>query len=227
MELAIDTSTESASIALSSRGKVQVELTWHCGRNHTAELVPNLIHLLRLSRAELKDIEGIIVAKGPGSFTGVRVGIATAKGLSLGLGIPLVGISTLEVAAFPYAAFPFPTCPILSAGRGEIAVALFQTKNGSWKKLVEEHITTPAALCSELEGQTIFCGEIDSNMAMQLGERLGASAIIPEGASLLRRAGYLAELGWRRLEAGDYDDLAALQPLYLRKPAVTMRIKEV
>jgi tRNA threonylcarbamoyladenosine biosynthesis protein TsaB len=222
MELAIDTSTETSSLAISAKGRVQAELTWHAGRNHTVELVPNIVHLLHLVKAEPKDIEGIIVAKGPGSFSGMRVGIATAKGLSLALSIPLVGISTLEVEAFPHAASSLPICPILKAGRGEIATALFQTREGKWQRMVEEHITNVDALCSEIKGQTIFCGQIDSETALKLKKGLGAKAIILQGANLLRRAGYLAELGWRRLEAQDYDDPTALQPLYLRKPAVTI-----
>jgi tRNA threonylcarbamoyladenosine biosynthesis protein TsaB len=223
MELAIDTSTTVTSIALSVEGQVQTELTWHCERNHTVELVPNLLHLLRLAKVEIADISGVIVAKGPGSFSGVRVGIATAKGLAFALSIPLVGISTLEVQAFPYATTALPVCPILNAGRGELATALFQTRNGNWQRLKEEHITDMDGLCSEVGQETIFCGELKPEVMAELGRRLGGKAIIPQGASLLRRAGYLAELGWRRLEAQDYDNPATLQPLYLRKPAVTVR----
>lgn len=226
MELAIDTSTGIASLALSDKGQVQAELTWHAGRNHTTELLPNLIHLLHLTKIELKDIKGIVVALGPGSFTGIRVGVATAKGLSFALSVPLVGISTLEILAFAHAAASLPICPILSAGRGEIATALFQSRAGKWQRLVEEHITNVDALCSEIAEQTIFCGEIPSEVVQRLEEQLGPKAVILQGGASLRRAGYLAELGWRRLEAGDCDDPATLQPLYLRKPAVTIKIKE-
>ena len=221
MELAIDTSTETASLALSLKGKVQAELTWHAGRNHTKELLPNLIHLLH--QASLQDIEGIIVARGPGSFNGLRVGMATAKGLGLALSIPLVSISTLEMEAFQHAATGQPICPIFNAGRGEIATALFQTKQGKWQRLIEEHITTIEELCAKLTARTIFCGQISPEIASQLKEWLGEQVVIVEGASSLRRAGYLAELGWRRLEKGDHDDPATLQPLYLRRPAITLK----
>lgn len=226
MELAIDTSTGIASLALSDKGQVQAELTWHAGRNHTTELLPNLIHLLHLTKIELKDIKGIVVALGPGSFTGIRVGVATAKGLSFALSVPLVGISTLEILAFAHAATSLPICPILSAGRGEIATALFQSRAGKWQRLVEEYITNVDALCSEITEQTIFCGEIPPEVAQRLEEQLGPKAVILQGGASLRRAGYLAELGWKRLEAGDCDDPATLQPLYLRKPAVTIKTKE-
>jgi tRNA threonylcarbamoyladenosine biosynthesis protein TsaB len=223
MELAIDTSTAIASLALSIKGEVQAELTWHAGRSHTTELMPNIVHLLHLAKVEIKDMEGIIVAKGPGSFTGVRVGVSTAKGLCFALGVPLVGISTLEVEAFAHAATSLPVCPILGAGRGEIAAALFQMQGEKWARLNAEHITSVDALCSEIERRTIFCGEIPPEVAQRLKHRLESKAIILQGGASLRRAGFLAQLGWRRLEAKDFDDPAALQPLYLRKPAVTIK----
>lgn len=223
MELAIDTSTAIASLALSVKGEVQAELTWHAGRSHATELMPNIIHLLHLAKVEIKDMEGIIVAKGPGSFTGVRVGVSTAKGLCFALGVPLVGISTLEVEAFAHAATSLPVCPILGAGRGEIAAALFQMQGEKWARLNAEHITNVDDLCSEIKDRTIFCGEIPPEVAQSLKHRLGSKAIILQGGASLRRAGFLAQLGWRRLDAKDFDDPATLQPLYLRKPAVTIK----
>jgi len=225
MELAIDTSTETASIALSSHGEIIAELAWHAGQNHTTDLIPNLICILEQAKLNLKDINGVIVAKGPGSFNGLRVGMSTAKGLALALNIPLVGISTLEVEAFPYAATTLPICPIQNAGRGEIATALFQTKRGKWCRLVEEHITTVEALLPELKHRTIFCGRIPQEIALQLRERLKRKALIVDGAAGLRRAGYLAELGWRRLKVGDFDHSPTLEPLYLRRPAITVSRK--
>lgn len=222
MELAIDTSTETASIALSSEGGVVAELTWNAGRNHTAELLPNLVYLLHQAKSNLEDIDGLIVAKGPGSFNGLRVGMSVAKGFALALGVPLVGISTLEVEAFPHAATALPICPILNAGRGEIATALFQVRRGKWRRLLEEHITTLDGLLPEIKGRTIFCGKIPHEVALQVEERLGDKAMVIEGAGVLRRAGYLAELGWRRLKEGDFDHSPTLQPLYLRRPAITI-----
>jgi len=222
MELAIDTSTETASIALSSEGELVAELTWNAGRNHSAELMPNLIHLLHQAKSNLRDINGLIVAKGPGSFNGLRVGMSVAKGFAFALSVPLVGISTLEVEAWPHAATALPICPILNAGRGEIATALFQIRRGKWRRLLEEHITTLDGLLPEINSRTIFCGKIPPEVVSQLGERLGDKALLVKGAGALRRAGYLAELGWRRLKEGDFDHSPTLQPLYLRRPAITI-----
>jgi tRNA threonylcarbamoyl adenosine modification protein YeaZ len=221
MQLAIDTSTDSAGIALVQEGKVLAEATWRCGQNHSVELLPRLAQLLNEAEIKLQSINCIIVAKGPGSFNGLRVGISTAKGLAFSLEIPIIGISSLELEAYQHAETGLPICPIFNAGRGEIATALYQKKDNQWRQLAAEHITTIDALCSEISGKTIFCGEHVPLIASQLKERLGQKAVI--APDQLRRAGLLAELAKGRLEAGDYDHPTTLQPLYLRQPPITQR----
>ncbi len=219
MQLAIDTSTDTASIALVQDGEVLAESTWRCEQNHTVELLPHLARLLNETEVGLQSISCIMVAKGPGSFNGLRVGIGTAKGLAFSLGIPIIGISSLEVEAYRYAETGLPICPIFNAGRGEIATAMYQKKDNKWCQLAAEHITTVEALGSEITTKTIFCGEFVPLIANQLRKRLKQRAIIP--TTELRPASLLAELGKQRLEAGDYDHPATLQPLYLRRPAIT------
>jgi len=218
MELALDSSTDTASMALSRHGEVQAELSWLSEQNHTVEMMPNLLHLLAQAGIQFNDLEAIVVAKGPGTFNGVRVGVATAKALAFALAIPLVGISTLEVEAFPYAATGKPVCPVQNAGRTEIATARYQLQNGVWQRSVIEHITTVEDLCATITGETILCGRFSADIAQRITGLLGDRAIVSHG---LRRAGFLAELGWRRLEANDTDDPIALQPVYLRPPSVT------
>jgi len=221
MQLAIDTSTDTASLAIVQDSEVLAELTWRCGQNHTTQLLPHLAHLLNQTKLSLQSTTGIIVARGPGSFNGLRVGISTAKGLAFSLGIPIVGISSLEVEAYQHAETNLPICPIFNAGRGEIATAIYQTKHNEWRQLIAEHITTVETLCSQITTKTIFCGEFIPFIATQLTKQLKQKAIIPPPAVGLRRASFLAELGLKRLKAGDYDNLTTLQPLYLRRPAIT------
>ncbi len=221
MQLAIDTSTETAGLALVQDSEVLAELTWHCRQSHSTELLPRLLDLLNQSRLSIQSISGIVIARGPGSFNGLRVGVSIAKGLSLSLGCPIVGISTLEAAAYPYADIGFPVCPLLNAGRGEIAAAIYHKKQGAWGRLLAEHITTADALCSQITTRTIFCGEFTPDIAALLRTRLRQKAIIMSVTARLRRAGFLAELGLKRLENGDFDNPAALQPLYLRRPSIT------
>ena len=221
MQLAIDTSTDMASIALVNNSEVMAELTWHSGQNHTTQLLTNLAHLLDTVKVDLQSTSGIIVARGPGSFNGLRVGISTAKGLVFSLGIPIVGVSTLEAEAYQHAETGLPICPIFNAGRGEIATAIYQAKHNEWRQLIAEHITTIETLYSQITTKTIFCGEFIPFIVTQLTKQLKQKAIIPPPAAGLRRASFLAELGLKRLKAGDYDNPTTLQPLYLRRPAIT------
>lgn len=222
MELAIDTSTEFCSIGLSRQGETVTELTWHSGQSHTVELVPNIVRLLNQAKISPQSLRAIFVAKGPGSFNGLRVGISTAKGLAFALSIPLVGISTLEVEAYPFAFTKLPICPIHNAGRGEIATALYR-QNNDWRCITPEHITIADTLCQQIKRKTLFCGEIPPTVIEQLQQRLGSHAIIPDPATRLRHASYLAALGWQCLNRGQHDNPASLQPLYLRQPPITQR----
>ena len=221
MQLAIDTSTDTASLALVRDGDIVAELTWRCGQNHTRQLLPNLEHLLRQFDLSPQALTGIIVARGPGSFNGLRVGISVAKGLAFSLGVPIVGISTLEVEAYQHAGTGLPVCPVFNAGRGEVATATYRRRRGRWLQLAPEHITTIEALCSGITSKTVLCGEYVTVIAEQLRQHLGSKALIPSTTTGLRRAAFLAELGLKRLTAGDTDDTATLQPLYLRRPSIT------
>jgi tRNA threonylcarbamoyl adenosine modification protein YeaZ len=221
MQIAIDTSTDIASLALVQNGKVLAELTWHCRQNHTTQLLPNLAHLLKITDLSLKSADCIIVAKGPGSYNGLRVGISTAKGLAFSLNIPIVGISTLEAEAYQYADTGLPVCPVFNAGREEIATATYQKKRGQWRQLIAEHLTNIEELCAQIVNKTVFCGEYVPDIAAELKKRLKQKAIILSPSAELRRAGFLAELGLKRFKTGDFDNPVTLQPLYFRAPAIT------
>jgi tRNA threonylcarbamoyladenosine biosynthesis protein TsaB len=221
MHIAIDTSTDMASLALVQDEQILVETTWRCQQSHNMQLLPRLSQLLEQSGLDIKSAEGIIVARGPGSYTGLRVGISSAKGLAFSLGIPIVGISTLEADAYQHAETGLPICSILNIGRGEIAAATYQMKGRKWVQLVAEHISTIDALVSEVTTKTVLCGEYVPLVAVEIKKKLKQMVVMPSTAALLRRAGFLAELGLKRIKAGDCDDPATLQPLYLRAPAIT------
>jgi len=223
MQLAIDTSTDTASLALVQDSEVLAELTWRCEQNHSVELLPRLADLLGRTKSNLQSISCVMVAKGPGSFNGLRVGVSTAKGLAFSLGIPIIGISTLEVEAYQHAETNLPICPIFNAGRGEIATAIYQMKRNEWRQITSEHITTVESLCSQITTKTLFCGEFVASLAGELRKQLKQRAIISSSTARLRRASFLAELGQKRLEAGNHDNPATLHPLYLRRPPITKR----
>ena len=221
MTLAIDTSTRQTAVALHADGVVLGELAWVSEQNHTRELLPAIDTLLRHVHVTLDDVRGLAVAQGPGGFTALRVGLSVAKGLAFARGLPLVGVGTLEVAAYPFGATGFPVWAMVDAGRGEIAAARFRLRGGVWQQEEPEHLTTLDALCARVEEPSLFCGEITSAMEAVLRERLGKLALVPPPAARRRSAGALAELGAARLARGERDNADALQPLYLRRPSIT------
>jgi len=223
MLLAIDTSTEMASLALAASDRLLAESTWHCGQNHTVQLLPQLTAMLEKVRANIQEVEGVVVARGPGSFNGLRVGMSTAKGLAFSLGVPIVGISTLEAAAYQHAASGLPVCVLQNAGRSEIAAAVYRMIRRKWQQKTAEHITTLETLISGIPEKTLFCGELNTEMITAIKQQLKTKAVIPCAAALPRRSYYLAELGRQRLAAGCPDNPATLQPLYLRRPPITER----
>lgn len=219
--LALDTSTDQAGVAVIQSGQILAEENWRSGINHSVELLPHLAALLAGLNIKLREVQGIVVALGPGSYNGLRVGISTAKGLALGLGIPVAGISTLEASAYLHAGQLLPVCALQPAGRTEMACAVFGMTAGRWQRIVPERIVCAGDLPSLIFGSTLFCGEINDVMEKAIREQLGASAPIILIAGAGNRAGSLARLGEKRLLAGGSDDAASLQPLYLHRPHIT------
>ena len=226
MLLAIDTSTDTASLALAQDNTVLAELTWRSKQNHTTQLLPNLNQLFTLTGITAKDLTAIIVAQGPGSFNGLRVGISAAKGLAFSLGIPIVGINSLEVAAYQYAETGLPVCAIFNAGRSEVATATYRKKYGKWQQLVKADIVTVEYLCKHITKKTMFCGEFLPAVTEQIITLLKSKAVIPPQIPDFKRASFLLELGKQRLDAGDVDNAVTLQPIYLRRPPIGAPKKE-
>lgn len=218
MLLAIDTSTKIASIALYEESEVRSEHSWHSHDNHTVELMPNLVRMLKQQGVGLRELTGVAVGVGPGSFTGIRIGMSVAKGLSLALELPIVGVPSLDVLAYGQLYQDLSICAIIRAGRGRICTATYRRGTEPWGPLGEYHLTTIEELCEGLEERTLFCGEMDAHVVSVLRQSFGERAVIASPAFSLRRAGYLAELGWQRLERGERNDPATLAPIYLHHP---------
>jgi len=218
--LAIDTATNSASVALYTSTGVQAEYTWHTAGRHSQTLMPHVDRLLAQCALRPADLGAVAVTLGPGSYNGLRVGVATAKGLALALDIPLLGMPTLDVLAYPHRRTTYTVQPLLDARRGQFATARYRTRRGRWVRLDDIRLATLDEVCDGVERRTLFCGEFAPSVAEELGKRLGKQALFASPADGLRRAGYLAELAGERYRAGESDDPDDLEPLYLRRPPV-------
>jgi tRNA threonylcarbamoyladenosine biosynthesis protein TsaB len=220
MLLAIDTATRFAGLALydPARGQILAEESWYSVDSHTVELMPRLVRMVGQHDFEPGDLAGLVVSLGPGSYTGLRIGLSVAKGLAFSLDLPLAGIPTLDVVAEPHKEQRLPVCALLQAGRRRFCAGHYALYRGRWRRRGPYQLTTLNKVCDQVAEPTLFCGEIGAAEAEQLRQRLGADAALATPAASLRRAGYLAELGWQRLARGDADDAGQLSPIYLKQP---------
>ena len=171
----------------------------------------------------VNEIGSIIVSKGPGSFSALRVGMSFAKGLSESLDIPLVGISTLEVEAARYFdTVQAPLCPLLEVGRNRIAWSLYQHKPNGWSLSIPEQITGLDGIVNSVPNQTIFCGEGAWDKRIELTELAPKTIQIRAQPPPTRLLGTLSRLGLMVLSAGQEDDRKTIVPNYLRSPSITM-----
>ena len=220
MLLALDTSTEWASVAVFDGRDVLGEETWRAQRRHGDELFPAIERILTSTRTSLTTVTRVAVATGPGSFTGLRVAIAAGQGLARGGGAALVGVSTLDVLAYPHASSKQRTCPLLPAGRGEFYAALYQERNRKWARRSPFIVGPLVDICRQIGTHTLFVGEIGAEAEATLRDLLGPKALFASPASRMRRAGYLAELGWKELDSRTQVKMSEIEPLYVRQPSI-------
>jgi tRNA threonylcarbamoyladenosine biosynthesis protein TsaB len=214
MLLAVDTSTRMVGLALYDGVQVLYELAWTSHDFHTVELAPAVASLLERSDQDVSALQAVAVATGPGSFTGLRIGLALAKGLALVRHIPLIGIPTLDVLAAAQPLMDLPMAAVLRAGRGRLAVGWYAAGQDAWQSRPPIEVLTPTELSQRIHSPTLVCGELSQDERRRLG-RKRKNVILASPAHSLRRPGFLAELGWQRLEAGQFDDPVTLSPIYL------------
>ena len=222
MLLAIDSATFRASIALHDGATLRGECTWEAADAHTATLAPRIAELLRQTGVTVADLTSIAVCIGPGSYTGVRIGIAIAKGLALSQQLPLVGVTTLDILVEGQPPDERPLYAVFAAGRRRIGYARYQFQEHAWRAVSDVALSTWEELLPRLETPALLVGELGDLQGRKALETLGAALTLPPAAWHLRRAGFLAEIAWRQLrkrphagQAGISTDPAQLKPLYV------------
>lgn len=220
MLLAIDTATHLAGIALHDASGSRAATQWRTERNHTVELLPNVVALLAQAAAQASDIQAIVVTIGPGSYTGLRIGLSVAKGFCLAHGAALVAVPTLDVSAHAYESHPstdsgLTLCAMLQAGRGRLAVAFYRVASGEWRVAGEKFFGYAADLAAVCANQsTFFVGEVDDATERTLRERLDERATFAPAAERSRDPRVLARLGWLKWQRGATENVETLAPIY-------------
>jgi tRNA threonylcarbamoyl adenosine modification protein YeaZ len=215
--LGIETSTGSGSVAVLEGDKVLGEFFLNLGPTHSEKLLPMLDWLLKEVGVEKNEIEGIAVSKGPGSFTALRVGISTAKGLAFSLGIPVVGVSSLEVLARNLLYTPLYIYSLIDAKKKEVYAALFRYSDTNLNRITDDILISPDDICEMISERTIFIGNGALLYRDFLINSLGELALFCPSDVNFPKASSCALIGSYMFKNGNKDDLSALAPQYLRK----------
>jgi tRNA threonylcarbamoyladenosine biosynthesis protein TsaB len=213
MLLAVDTSTAQVGLAIYDGSQVISEYAWRSGQRHTVELAPAIFELLRRCSLTMEDVRVLGVARGPGSFTSLRVGLSLVKGLAVSRHLPLIGIPTLDVLAAAQSPSKLPLLVAIQAGRGRLAVGWYKSSKDGWRARGPARVVTAKALADEVKSPVVVCGELTSEDRQKLVEKSEIHLVSP--AQSVRRPAVLAELAWTRWQAGEVDDEATLAPIYL------------
>lgn len=226
--LAFDTATAACTVAVVDGGRVLAELTLQVPRAHSTRLMPLIAQALREAGMERRDLDAIAVGVGPGSFTGLRIGLATAKGLALALDIPVVPVSTLAAAAYGTGAQTGLVVPLLDAKRDQVFTAVYAAGDrdpSTWGELLgpanlhvdelAEQVRSLRAGRDDTREFVTLCGDAAEVHAARLG--LGPAVRLAAPGALLPRGSAVATLGLSLLERGGAVAPDALAPVYLRK----------
>ncbi|HHX51423.1 MAG TPA: tRNA (adenosine(37)-N6)-threonylcarbamoyltransferase complex dimerization subunit type 1 TsaB [Clostridia bacterium] len=218
--LGLESATTVAGIALVEEEKVIAEVILNTRKTHSQRLMPMLAQLLEEAEVELADLDGLVVSGGPGSFTGLRIGMATIKGLAFACQKPVAVVSTLDSLALNLQGTPGLICPILNARRNEVYVSLYSfTDQGFLERCENYQAITPAQVVNMLSsrpGPVTFLGDGVGVYGQYLLEALGDRGQVASPLHNLPRATNLAWLGLERLKKGLAEDISSLRPFYIR-----------
>ena len=216
--LALETSSLVSSIALIEENKLRAEITIENSRHHSENLVPHIEQLFSLGGVKKEDLSAVAVAVGPGSFTGLRIGIGTAKSIAYGLRIPIVGVSTLEGLAWNLYGEGCLLCPVMDAQKNNVYAGIFEVQKGKMVKIKEESVESV---------ETIFNWAKENPRLMLLGEgnrgfeekltEYGLASQRPLPHLKMPRASSIGYAALERVRDQNYDSVMDLAPNYIRR----------
>jgi tRNA threonylcarbamoyladenosine biosynthesis protein TsaB len=214
--LAIDTSNQTMGVAIITDGIVAGEYMTNVKNNHSVRLMPAINQVMQDTKLTPKDLDKIVVAKGPGSYTGVRIGLSTAKTMAWTLNIPIVAVSSLEVVAYQCITNNQLVCPFFDARRGLVYTGLYRTSDTGNIEIVKDEtnilfVDWLRQLAKEKQSVMFLSQDIDIHRDV-IQEEMGELAIIPESPYHMPRPALLALNGAKK----ETNDIHALTPNYLR-----------
>ena len=215
--LAVDTATNSCSVAVTDNGSLSAELTTLKDQTHSKHLMELIHSVFEIAGFGVRDVDGFAVTIGPGSFTGLRIGISTIKGLAYAMGKPVVGVSSLEALAWQCADQNLLICPFLDARKGEVYWATYRYEGARLVQKTAARASVPQTALENIMEPCVFIGNGAQLYRQQIITQLGYFAhFVPKDQDILR-ASSIAQLSMERFNARDTDEIAGLIPHYIRK----------
>lgn len=225
--LGIDTSTSCGAVGLIDDERVISEYLLDIPVTHSERLLGAIELVLRDARCAIEDLDGWAISLGPGSFTGLRIGVSTVKGLAFATQKPVAGISTLDVLASQISPTPFLICPILDARKGQVYTAFHRyDERIVLRRLSDYQAVTPEDLTKKVEEKTIFIGDGVKTYGDFLRDSLPSLAIFPPASLNVPHGSVVAKLGLELLRKGEVLDLSAFTPIYVRPSEAEMKWQE-
>ncbi|MGO9614222.1 MAG: tRNA (adenosine(37)-N6)-threonylcarbamoyltransferase complex dimerization subunit type 1 TsaB [Dissulfurispiraceae bacterium] len=215
--LAIETSTMVGGVAIMQGDSLVAESRMSVNITHSERLMTEIDHVLKQSGLTTNDIDVFAIAIGPGSFTGLRVGLSTVKGLVYATGKRLVSIPTLEAFAWNIPFSGYQVCPLLDARKKEVYAGIFQWKEGGFLRVLEEQSIDVVGLLSKISETTIFLGEGALLYRETIEKTLSQKAIFAHPQEMVPSPANVAYLCMKKALKGQFDDPVTIKPLYLRK----------
>lgn len=214
--LAIDTSTDVLGIALTEDKKLIAEFRSNIKRAHAEKLIPSIKRILGEVNLSPEQVDCYAVTTGPGSFTGLRIGLAAVKGLAFATGVPVVAVPTLDAIALQAKFWPFQICPLVKAMADEAYAALYQFENGSLKRQTDYQLVTFSNLEQFIKEKTLVINIGMKNLPDFVNEELAARLIIAPPEYSMPNGYFVALLGFEQFSKGNVEDIDTLEPFYLK-----------
>lgn len=214
--LAIDTAAQTGSVALLDGQTLVAESLVNVRATHSELLLNQIDQALQLAGLMLAELDLIAAVRGPGSFTGLRIGLATANGLAKALGLKLIGISSLQQLAMNLPLCPVPICAFLDARKKEVYTGMFQWVDGHPQALGPEQVLPPDVALRHISGPVALVGDGVAPYRPLIDEILGDRALLPAACHHQARAGSAATLAARIYQQNNQDFTTALAPVYIR-----------
>lgn len=215
--LGIDTSGYANAVGVADGGRVLTDFVFEARNDSLEKIVANIDSALKEAGLTLEDIEGFGVGLGPGSWTGIRVGVTVGKILAFSTGRPVAGIPTLEVLAYSARNRPGLICPVINAGTGDtVYAAFYRAENGTVMRAGEYYVGDISGLAGMVKEPVVIISSEAQTYRRLVGQALGSSANI-EAMEEAPRGSAVALLAAARLEHGEKDDVLSLAPLYLKE----------